>query len=60
MGQGTGDAVVLRYAGIAAKTMRETDETELSRLREEMRELEEALGLTKEEILSKAAKLLVR
>jgi hypothetical protein len=60
MGQGGHEAVILRYAGLAAKAMNEENPEKLKELEDQKLELEQAMGLTPEEILSEAAKLLVR
>jgi hypothetical protein len=52
--------VILHYAGIAARGLREPDADKLREIENEKMEIEQGLGLTPKEILAEAAKLVVR
>lgn len=50
------ERIILHYASIATKSLDEKDPQKLEALTKEMKDLEEGLGMTTEEIISEAAK----
>ena len=58
MGIQDNKATVLRYGSLVAQTRLETEEVKLSVLAKERAEIEQALGMTEEQILARAREIL--
>lgn len=58
--QDSSKPLVLRYGSLVAQALLEKDEVKLSELAGAKQEIEEALGMTEEQILAEARKLLER